>query len=129
LFDRQPAELRLSLSDETAVAHYEVRLSDEQGRDEVLAKAEGLEQPTVELPSQGRTIPVDLSGYRPTTQPIELTLTVKAADVLGNVSLQTRRLLVNADQAPRLTWADGLPATQQQRGQPLRGNLKVQDDY
>src|SRR5690606_18649989 len=41
LFDRQPAELRLSLSDETAVAHYEVRLSDEQGRDEVLAKAEG----------------------------------------------------------------------------------------
>src|SRR5690606_22036823 len=54
---------------------------------------------------------------------------VKAQDIFGNESQQTRRLLIHEDQAPLLSWQDGAPGDRQQRGQPLRGVLLVQDDF
>lgn len=130
LFERQPASLQFSLQDETEVASYEVRLLDEQGRDEVLSKATGLGLAQLSVPQAGQqAIAIDIQRYRPQDEPIDLTLVIKAQDIFGNESQQTRRLLIHQDQAPSLSWQDSAPGEQQMRGQPLRGVLRVQDDY
>ena len=128
LFDRQKTQLQVNLKDDTAVASYEVRLLDDDGRNEVLAQATGLSEAEINVPSSG-VKEIDIERYRPQTEPIALTLTVKATDLLGNESLQTRRILIQSDQPPKLAWRDASPSAQQQRGQPLRGSLQVTDDY
>ncbi|WP_443190685.1 Ig-like domain-containing protein [Pseudomonas indica] len=128
LFERQTVELRASLQDETAVASYEVRLLDDQGRDEVLAQASNLSAADVAIP-QGAAVTLDIARYRPQEEPVALTLVIKAKDLLGNESQQTRRLLIQRDLPPKLAWRDGQPNESQQRGQPLRGTLTVTDDF
>ena len=65
LFERQKTKLQVSLQDDTAVASYEVRLLDDQGRDEPVAKAEGLSTPQVSVPAAGANDLLDIERYRP----------------------------------------------------------------
>ena len=81
LFDRQKTQLQVNLKDDTAVASYEVRLLDDDGRNEVLAQATGLSEAEINVPSSG-VKEIDIERYRPQTEPIALTLTVKALSLI-----------------------------------------------
>ncbi|RFA32307.1 hypothetical protein CAL65_20005 [Alkalilimnicola ehrlichii] len=123
LYDRQPAYIQASISDNVAVAEYSVWLDD---ADEPLAAESGLNAAMVETP----VIELDLSEYAPLpAEGRELELVIRASDQAGNEAELRRRLQLLPDQPPELNLIDRAPNANPVRGGVSFYALRMRDDY
>ncbi|HBO93484.1 MAG TPA: hypothetical protein DD667_09395, partial [Gammaproteobacteria bacterium] len=129
LYDRQSAAVKLTISDNVAVASYLVELLDDQGNRSQLGSLNGLNEALLQWPYQGENNQLNLEQYAPVVEERSLTLVVTSSDLSGNQTIHNERLVLKPDQAPVVSIEKQDPESSVIKGQLAKTLFLVEDDY
>ena len=123
VYDRQPLEARVRVSDDVSLQDYRVTLVDEV--ETVVVDKLGLD-----VTSDNSVFEIDLSTYVPIPQQGKtFSLNVVAHDAAGNETSASKQVLIEPDQAPVVTVTDVDDDTGLVKGGLIKFSLDVVDDY
>ncbi|NOX26701.1 MAG: hypothetical protein GXP21_00660, partial [Gammaproteobacteria bacterium] len=123
LVDRQAAELLATLTDNIRVASYEVSVIDADGIRVLESKTDiNQEQAQVRLD-------LDLSAYAPVIEPVTVTFSITATDIVGNSATENLAVNIVVDEAPTITLQEETPGDPQTKGSIGFHRFNVEDDY
>ena len=123
VYERQPVNARVSITDSGEIDSYSIFISGEQE-----PRKQG--GPGLHVKSVDATFAIDIDDYEPEDpEHNSFTLVVEATDARLNASRQVLVVRVAADKAPLVALQDASPSSEVVRGAIAYQTLTIEDDY